>query len=196
MELSHDYKSSILRNRKVDPDKEKKMLHWKILGSGQILFPITVENCCKWFGYPFNKNKNRSICLSNSFFSTAIVSCIEKPLKKRLPFDRSENRTKKKIEVDAMCESERHTGRLEIPKSLPKRDHCIFYRARGIARGFTGPPRIESPRAFYHPVAAGVTPADPRFSFLFAARDEPRRSSILRVSSTRLRWRFSPSTEC
>lgn len=80
-----------------------------------------------------------------------------------------------------MCESERHTGRLEIPKSLPKRDHCIFYRAWGIARGFTGLPRIESPRAFYHPVAAGVTPADPRFSFLFAARDEPRRSSILRV---------------
>lgn len=99
MELSHDYKNSILRNRKLDPDKEKKKkCYTEKYWSGQILFPITVENCCEWFGYSFNKNKNRSICLSNSFFSTAIVSCIEKPLKKRLPFDRSENRTKKKIE--------------------------------------------------------------------------------------------------
>lgn len=64
-------------------------------------------------------------------------------------------------------ENQRRRDSLKIPKSLPKCDHCIFYRARGIANGFFGPPCIKSLRAFYRPVAAGVTPADlDFFSFL------------------------------
>lgn len=64
-------------------------------------------------------------------------------------------------------ENQRRRDSLEIPKSLPKCDHCIFYRARGIANGFFGPPCIESLCTFYRPVAAGVTPADLDFlSFL------------------------------
>lgn len=68
---------------------------------------------------------------------------------------------------------------LKIPKSLPKCDRCIFYRARGIANGFSGPPCIESPRAFYRPVAAGVTPADlDSLSFLAALRTPSARLKV------------------
>jgi len=73
---------------------------------------------------------------------------------------------RKRMEV-RRGENQRRRDSLEISKSLPKCDHCIFYRARGIANGFFGPPCIESLRAFYRPVAAGVTPADLDFlSFL------------------------------
>lgn len=66
--------------------------------------------------------------------------------------------------------NQRRRDSLEIPKSLPKCDHCIFYQARGIANGFFGPPCIKSLRAFYRPVAAGVTPADLDFLSFFATQ--------------------------
>lgn len=80
-------------------------------------------------------------------------------------------------------ESQRRQDSLEIPKSLPKCDHCIFYRARGIANGFFDPPHIESLRAFYRPVAAGVTPADLDFlSFFCHATCTSARPKILQCS--------------
>lgn len=72
-------------------------------------------------------------------------------------------------------ENQRRRDSLKIPKSLPKCDRCIFYRAWGIANGFSGPPCIESLRAFYRPVAADVTPADLDFIFSLATQRTPRR---------------------
>lgn len=70
-------------------------------------------------------------------------------------------------------ENQRRRDSWKIPKSLPKCDRCIFYRAWGIANGYSGPPCIGSLRAFYRPVAAGVTPADLDFLSFLATQCTP-----------------------
>lgn len=68
-------------------------------------------------------------------------------------------------------ENQRRRDSSEIPESLPKCDHCIFYRARGASRTVTSLgaawPVL---RAFYRAGRCGRYTCRSRFSCLFAAQ--------------------------
>lgn len=66
----------------------------------------------------------------------------------------------------ARSANQRSAGRLEIPEVFAETWSLHFlsslgHRERFLRAPLPSVPCIESPRAFYHPVAAGVTPADP-----------------------------------
>lgn len=67
-------------------------------------------------------------------------------------------------------ENQRRRDSLEIPKSLPKCDHCIFYRARGIANGFLRSSLHREPACILSPGRCRRYTCRSRFSFLFATQ--------------------------